>query len=458
MRWSASGELVPAAAASVTVLDDGRRLIFDIRKDAAWSNGDALTAQDFVRAFRFALDPANAAPQRELLLAIKNAANALDEKVPVNEIGVRALSAGQLEILLESDAPYFLSILDYPVSFPRHAESEITPELSNGAYTVAEVRYGDFILLRKNERYWDSENVSIPQVRYVHISAEMTEVNLFRAGDLHITSTIPSAISPKLRADYEREFRSIPQLGTYYYALNTTKEPLSDPEIREALVSVLDTNELTAALLHDGQPAAHSIVPPYLWPTTNQSDAPSPTVRDSPVRDANRTLERMGFNASNPISITLAINSGDNHTKIALYVADVWQRSLPVEVTIETSEFRVLLDKQKDKTSWDVIRTSWTADFPDAVNFLAMFTTNSPNNIPGFQNQTYDELIDASFKTNDPAERVSILRLAETELIDANAGLYLYHYVDRRLVSELVRNFRENNLGIYRTQDLDLAN
>ena len=456
MRWAPNGNLVPATAESVSVSELGKRFVFKIRPQARWSNGDVVSADDFVRAFRFALAPENASPQAELLLPIVNARRSLDGELPVSQIGVKALAPDVLEIRLETNAPYFLTLLDYPLTFPRHKLASPAQPITNGAYVLAENRPGHSTLLTRNQHYWDRKSVSIQNVRYLHIIQELTQVNLFRAGDLAITSTVPSAVSPKLQEDYPKSFKTTPLLATYYYAFNTQEGPLADAEIRRSLSMVVEQELMTGTLLHDGQLPAYAFVPPYLWTT---SAAPNSAIRANKSRqqdDAQAILEKKGYSIENKLRIRLVTNNGDNHSKIALFVANQWSSKLPVEVQIATTEFRVLLDLQKDRGSWDVIRTSWTADFPDPINFLAILASGSPNNIPGYENGRFDSLLSESYNEQDPIKRERLLATAQELLLDQHAALFLYHYVDRRLVSDDLEGFAGNSLGIYRSQDLSL--
>ncbi|MEO1034632.1 MAG: peptide ABC transporter substrate-binding protein [Pseudomonadota bacterium] len=455
LRWDQSGNLIPAAAESYQISEDGKRLLFSIRNNARWSNGDRLTAEDFVRGLQFALSPENKSPQAALLRPIKNAGSVLDLKAPAENIGVVAISDSQLAIDLEAPAPYFVTLLDYPLTYPRHASTSDAAPITNGAYSLVSHRPGYRTDLAKNRYYWDNANVQISEVQYLHLDAEVTEVNLFRSGELHISSTVPSSMAPLLLKDHPEEYHTTPQLGTYYYAFNLTEGPLSDETIRVALIEAVDTTELTAELLFSGQAPASTLIPPYLWDSGFGNDPrTSQTKKIDALEQARAKLEEQGYTERTPLPIRLAINSGDNHRKIALYVANAWNELLPVEVEIQSYEFKVLLDIQKDKSAWDVVRTSWTADFPDAVNFLEIFVGSSPNNIPGYNDDYYNRLVAESYDTSDSLERAKVLYAAEQRLVTSNSNLFLYHYVDRRLASSQLGAFVGNKLGIYRSQDL----
>ena len=457
----ALGRHVPGAAQSYAVSNDGLVYKFTLRKNLKWSNGDPLTAADFVRGFRNAVDPASNAPQVTLLEPIENFDSIASGDTPPDELGVTADDTHSIEIRLRYPAPYLVSILEYPVSYPRHKGIRTTENqlpISNGPYRLTNSVVGTSLSLERNEHYWNPNTAEIERIRYVASSDESAVLNRFRSGEIQLTSTIPDAMLPWIKTNLTVEYRATPQLGVYFIAFDLTEKPFHSAKVRKAVSFVIDRELLVQNVLRGDQVAALSLVPPgidgYTYPVPEFHNLSY----SNRLRLAEKIMREMGYDQSNPLRIKLLYNIGDNHKRIALFVADQIQKNLPVKVSLENIEFRVLLQRQSEPKSWDLIRTSWIADYPDPYNFLSIFRTGHVNNVPKFSNFEFDELLDRSQITNDRNERFRLLGQAETLLQESYPALFLYYYVDRRLVSPKLENFHGNPLAIVRTQHLRWAN
>jgi oligopeptide transport system substrate-binding protein len=242
VSYDAAGEMIPATAESWDISEDGLTYTFRIRPEARWSNGDPVTAADFVFGLRRLVDPDTAAFYAAELGNVVNAAGIVAGKLEPGELGVSAPDDRTLVISLVRPTPYLLSLLTHPSTFPVHRGSvrqhgdafvRAGNLLSNGAYVLADWEPGAMIELHRNEHYWNDAETSVDLVFHHVVTQEMAEFNRYRAGELHVTSTVPPENFDQIRADYPDELHVAPTLGVYYYGFNMTKPPFADnPELR----------------------------------------------------------------------------------------------------------------------------------------------------------------------------------------------------------------------------------
>ena len=227
-------ELIPGAAESWTVSDDGLVYTFKLRPGAVWSDGSPLTAEDFVYSFRRLEDPATGAEYASMLYVVKNGEEVNTGKVKPEELGVKAVDASTFEVTLKSPTPYFLEMLTHQSAYPvnkaaidKLGADWIKPGnlVSNGAYTLAEFVPNDHIKLVKNPKFHDAANVKIDTVNYFPTEDRSTAIKRFEAGELDTNDDIPTEQMADLKAKFGDQLRIGPYLGTYYFAIKTDKEP-----------------------------------------------------------------------------------------------------------------------------------------------------------------------------------------------------------------------------------------
>ena len=272
LAYSAKGELIPGVAESWEISEDGLTYTFRIRDTARWSNGDPVTAGQFVYSLRRLVDPATAAFYGQMLGEIVNARAILAGDKDAGELGVEAVDAYTLIIRLEQPVPFLLSPLTHPAAFPvhpgaieEHGDAFARPGnlLSNGAYVLASWDPGAVIRLVRNEHYWDDASTAIDAVHHHVLTQEMTELNRYRAGELHITGSVPPDSFDRVREELGAELHVAPYLGVYYYGFNLSQPPFRDsPQIREALSMAVDRDVLVESITGRGEKPAYSWVPP----------------------------------------------------------------------------------------------------------------------------------------------------------------------------------------------------
>ena len=265
VTFDVNGEPVPGQAASWEVLDGGLRYRFTLRTDARWSNGDPVTAGDFVRAWRRAFTPATAAATAGLLRNVRHADDIMKNNMPADALGIRAVEPGILEVELSQAAPWLPEILAHPVAFPLHADGIDDPRNApvNGPFRITEWTPRASIHLAPNPEFHASDSVGVDGVVYYPIEEPATELARYRAGELDITETIPAGRFDWLRENLPDDLRVHPYLGSFWLGLNLNHAALGrSRELRRALSLAIDREIVVRTVLGSGELPGWSIVPP----------------------------------------------------------------------------------------------------------------------------------------------------------------------------------------------------
>jgi oligopeptide transport system substrate-binding protein len=465
--YSASGELVPAAAESWDVSDDGLTYTFHLRDELRWSNGEPLTAHDFVVGMRRLVTPATAAVYAEMLIDIENAAGIVSGDIPASMLGVEAPDERTLVLRLVQPTPYLLGLLSHPSTFPvhpasieEHGDGFARPGklVSNGAYRLDAWVPGSIISLKRNEHYWNNAGTAIDAVNYHVLVQDRSELNRYRAGELHITSTVPADSFAQLREDFGDELHVAPYLGVYYYGLNLTKAPFRDNlALREALSMAIDREELTDSVLGRGETPAYSWVPPGVNGHTAAQIGFVALGKDEREQLARVRYKEAGYSDDNPLKIEVRYNTGDLHRKIAVAIQSMWREVLGVEVTLVNEEFQVLLTNMREAEVTQVFRASWMGDYNDAHTFLSILQGGNPANMPRYASKQYDDLMARAASHVDPERRRLYLEEAERVMLADHPVIPLYFYVSKHLVRPEVRGWGDNVLDYHYSQHLSLS-
>lgn len=444
----------PAAgvAESWTVSADGLTWRFKLRPEARWSNGDRVTASHFVHGFRTVLDRASASPNAYLLGPVENAAEVLRGELGPESLGISAEGDDVVEIRLARPMPWLPGILAMPVAMPRlpgvhdDPESFSTPEkfVGNGPYLLESWRPGGEIRLVRNAGFHAAADVAVERVAWLSLADAGAEFNLYRAGGLDITATVPPAQFAALRKERPCELQSTPGLGLYYLAFDVTEPPLDDARLREALSLAIDRERLVA-MLDRGEVAAYGLVPPSI--AAGATAVPAWRGLDARAREsrARTALAAAGY-ADAPPRIALTYDAGDVHRQVALAVRAMWQEVLGVEAELVQLEWKAFLDQRGDRSSWQAMRFVWVGDYGDPSTFTDLFVTGGENNLPGYANPRYDALVREAAGTADAARRAALLGEAEATLLADHPLAPLYFIADKHLVAPRVAGFVPNAL------------
>lgn len=457
---AADGSLIPGVAESWEVSEDGLRYVFKIRHDASWSNGVRVTADDFVSTYRSLVDPKHAAVNANALQAVQNASKIVGGVSDVATLGVLSRASGLLEIHLQSPTPYFLQLLSHPSLYPVYSgavgqiDSSRGSRISNGAYVLEQWTKGSEIVLTKNTEYWNSENVFFDVVKY-HIVEEGAEFNRFRAGELDVTGTVGSGIFPVAQREFSNELKVAPRLGIYYYGFNLTNPLFAENlDLRRALSLAIDRRQLVDSVVGRGEEPAYGWVPPGTYNYESQKLLDLELEKEARELQARQFFKAAGYGATNILSFELRYNRSDVQERIALAISGMWREVLGVEVTLVGEEFQVLLANIRAQEVTDVFRLSWTGNYNDAQNFLELFESDHSQNLTGYRNSEYDDLIRAARAEVDPSNRKSLLESAERMVLSDHPVIPIYFYVSKHLVSDRISGWDSNVLDIHLSQHL----
>jgi oligopeptide transport system substrate-binding protein len=449
---TADGGLAPGVASDWTSSADGLDWRFRLRPDAAWSNGERVTAAHFVAALRHAVDPATGSPNAFLLEPIANASAILRGQRAPAALGVRAEGDDLLAIELERPARWLPTVLSMSIALPRlpgvHDDpaSFTTPSrfVGNGPYRLEGWRPGGELRLLRNPRFRAAAEVAIPEVRWLSLADPAAEFNLYRAGELDVTATVPPAQFASLARERPCELQSAPGLGLYYIAFDVTEPPLDDPKLREALSLAIDRDRLVA-MLDRGEVPAYGIVPPAIAPAGGAAHDWRALPSAERIRLARAALAE-SRHAKEPPEIQLTYDAGDVHEQVALAVRAMWQEALGVEATLRQLEWKAFLDQRGDRSAWQAMRFVWVGDYDDASTFTGLYASGGENNLPGYANPRYDTLVEEAARTADGARRDGLLRDAERMLLGDHPVAPLYFMTSKHLVAPRVAGFVPNAL------------
>ena len=451
-------EIVPGVAERWDISDDGLSYTFYLRKNARWSNGDPLTAEDFIWSWWRGLQPALGNLWVYMLAPIKNSQAYYSGEIrDFSEVGIEALDPYTLRITLENPTPYFLQLLDHNALYPVHratvekfgrADQRGTRWayegnlVSNGAFRLVEWKINRHVMVEKNPYYWDADNVKLNRIYFYPTENITTEERMFRAGQLHYTYEVPVDKIAAYRQQHDDSLQIYPYLGSYFYRFNTKLPHLKDPRVRRALAMAVDREQITDKVLKAGQFPAYAITPPGTMGYQPQSN-----LRFDP-EGARELLKQAGYpNGDGLPRLEILYNTQEEHRKVAVAIQQMWKQYLNVDVELVNQEWKVYLDSETNG-DFQLSRASWIGDYVDPNNFLELWLCGGGNNRTGWCNEEFDQLImQVAPKANSHEERMAIFQRAESLLLDDMPVLPIYVYTTKHLINPAVKNFPHNILN-----------
>ncbi len=437
-------EIEPGVAESWDISEDGTRYTFHLREDARWSNGDPVTAEDFRWSWQRALTPELGNQYNYMYFAIENAeAFATGEIEDFSQVGVEVLDRRTLQVQLNEPTPYFLQILDHYSTFPVHRPTleaagsptdrltqwaRVDSMVSNGPFELTAWQVNDRIRVEKRESYWDAEAVDLNAIVFYPISNQVTEERMFRDELLHVTGTVPLDKISVYRQNEPELIEISPYLGTYYYMINTRREPFDDARVRRALAMAVDRQLLTDTVMQGIVEPAYAITPPGTL-----GYEPPRTFSHDPGR-ARELLAEAGYEDGEGFpTFEILYNTQDAHRRIAVAIQEMWREELGIDVELVNQEWQVYLENQQNM-NYDISRRGWIGDYVDPNTFLDMFITGGGNNNTGFSDSRYDRIISELAPAAQQRERrYELFREAETILMEAMPIIPLYTYQSTHL-------------------------
>ncbi len=454
LTYDNCGAIIPGAARQWTVAEDGLTYRFALRPDGRWSNGDPVTAADFVFSLRRIMDPATGAKYAEVLFPILNAAAINRGEKPSDSLGVAAPDPGTVEIRLEQSTPYFLELLTHQTAAPvhaasvaKHGEAFTRPGnlVTNGPYRLADRVPGDRILLEANPHHPEAGSLAIRRVAFLPTPDLSGAVRRYAAGEIDSLADLPGDQMAALRARFGDQVVLGPALGLAALAVNTRKAPFSDRRVRQALSLVIDRDYLAKALYGDTMSPAYSLCPEgldhYRTPPETAGRTGLPIDHEEQARGL---LAAAGFTPSNPLRVEYRFNMSDNNRNTAVALAEMW-RDLGIETRFVYTDAKTHFAYLRDGGDFDIARMSWIADYSDPQNFLFLLQTgNDGFNAGHWSDKEYDGLLAEGAKERDLARRADLLYRAEAIALRELPWIPLMHYRTKALIAPRLQGYHPN--------------
>jgi oligopeptide transport system substrate-binding protein len=447
---------VPGVAERWEVSPDQLTYTFFLRADARWSNGQPVTAQDFVASWRRMLTPALGAENAAQLHLIQGA-EAFHRGLTQDfaQVGAAALGPRVLRVTLEHPASDFLvRLLGWawsPVYLPAIAANGPVDDrgnrwtrpgrlVGNGAFVLKSWRPNQLIILEKSPTYWDAAHVRLQAIDCYPIDSQDAEERAFRAGQLHVTDSLPVAKVDAYRRDAPQFLRIDPYLGTYYYSINLRRPFLGDVRVRRALALAVDRRAIVEKILRGGEAPAAAFTPPgmggYVPPAGLATD----------FSEARRLLAEAGYPGGKGLPpLELLYNNSETHRLVGEAIQEMWRRELGVDVRLVNQELKAVLASRR-AGDFQIMRSSWIPDYADPSSFLDVWRGGSGNNYTGWSNSDYDALLFTADRTADAAARSALWQKAEALLLGDAPLIPIYHYTHVFLLQPSVHGWYPNLL------------
>ena len=454
----AAGRIVPGAAESWSVSEDGLTWTFRLREDARWSDGVPVTAADFVYSLRRLLDPATAASLAYFLYAIDGAASVNAGKTPPDELAARALDTHLLEIRLAQPFPFFAERLIYPTGYPvpKHVVEGLGDDwvkpgkmVTNGAFVLAEWQPQGFVRAEKNPHFRNAENVRLDAVTYYPTADRNAAYNRYRNGELHIIGDFPPGEIGWLKREMTDHIHLSPLLSIMYLVFNVTEPPFDNARVRRALALAIDRDILTDRVLESGEVPSVSFVPPMV---ADYSSAVAPRAVDQEA--ARRMLAQAGYGGDKPLRVTLRYIAGADNKKVQVAIAAMW-KAIGVETALHHAELNAHFAELR-QGNFHVAQAGWFGgNNPEHYLELFMSTTGDVN-YGRFANADVDALMADAKRTAGLDGRLALLRQAEVAALDLDPVVPLYAVTIRSLVNPRVTGWRSNARNVHPARYLDV--
>ncbi len=432
----------PGIAESWTVSEDGKIYTFSL-KETKWSNGDPLTAQDFVFSWERVLNSETASEYAYMLFPIKNAVKYNKKKCKFSDVGIRA-EGNILTVTLENPTPYFLDLTSFVTYYPvnpslvkLYGENWIQKEhfMGNGPFVLEKHLMHDSITLRKNPEFHDAANVKLDKIVMKIIEDQVTGFNEYDAVKADIFTSVPTDIFANIKDSGRSDLHVYPMLATYFFRFNTKRKPFNDKLVRQAIALAVDNDKIVNDITGAGEKPASSFVPPQ---TAGASSFTNPETYNP--EKARELLTKAGFNEKNPFpKVEYLYNTSEDHKKVARGLCDMLKKNLGIEIEPVNMEWKVYLKKTND-LDYDLCRSGWIGDYNDPLTFLNLYTSGNGNNRTGWGSREYDDLIKEIEKETDPGKRKELVLRCEEILADEMPIVPLYYYVSRIM-------FRPDKIG-----------
>lgn len=440
---------------------------FFLRKNAKWSNGDPVTAHDFVYAYNRLLHPEMGGPYASMLFFLKNGeAYNKGEIKEFSEVGVEAVNDYELLCTLENPAPYFPGVVKHGTWYPVHrptiekygsmtdhftAWQKPGNHVGNGPFQLTEWRINAGVKVRRNPHYWDAKTVKLNGINFYPIDNIYTDEKAFRNRLTHYVYEVPANLIPLYEEKNDPALRTEIWAGSYFYRCNVNRPPMDNVDFRRALAYSIDRETIVKYVKMGGEIPAYGFTPP-----TEGGYAPPKVIHFNPEK-AKEYLKKAGYEDGSEVpEFTIIMNTHESHKSIAVAIQDMWKKTLNLQnVKIENQEWKVYQKTVQDE-NYDVARSGWIGDYVDPSTFLDLLTSENTNNNTGWKNSEYDRILTESTRIRDPQERYAKMQEAEAILLDEVPILPIYWYTRVYLISPDVKNWNPLLLDMRPYKHIDL--
>lgn len=445
---------VPGIAETWDVSPDGMVYTFHLRADAKWSNGDAITADDFIQSYKRMLTPAFASEYAYLIFNFVKGASEYykGELKDFSQVGFASPDPRTLVVTLKNPTPYLLKIIAShyswtpvpvkviakygPIDQRRGPWTKQGNIVSSGPFILKEWLPNQKVVVARNPHYWDAKTVKLDEVHFYATEDIATEERMFRTGQLHKTNELPNAKIDTYRKQYPESLRIEPYLGIYYYRCNVTRPPLNDKRVRKAIALAIDRESLIKNVTRGGQQPAYAVS----YPGT-AGYAPRAKLTGD-LAEAKRLLAEAGFpDGKGCPPIDLLYNTSENHRAIAEAIQAMLQQKLGVQVRLQNQEWKVYLDTQHNTHDFTMQRAGWIADYLDPHVFLEIWETGNGNNDTLWGSPEYDKLLHQALAAKNDAERYELYQKMDAILVEELPVIPIYYYTRPYAMSPKVKGY-----------------
>ena len=487
MKWSDSGNpvnekgnmnyaaLAAGQAESYEKTDNGDGTVtytFKIRSDAKWSDGQPVTANDFVYSWQRLANPLTAADYCYMIDMVQGYAAVNAGEADPTTLGVSAPDESTFVVNLTYDCPYFLEICAFPAAFPvrqdiieAYGDTWTTDDnsshyISNGPWKLAEWVHDSYIKMVPNEYHYDAANLGPNSLTFQLMEDQNSMLAAYRSGDLQFIEDMPVDEIAGLLAS--GELNIVDYIGTYYVCYQTQAAPFDNALVRQAFTLAIDSKYIVEQVTQTGQVPATGFVPAGIYDADPNGDdfrTVGGDYWDAPVDDATyqancekarQLLAAAGYpNGEGFPTVTYLYNTSDAHKAVGEALQQMWQEELGVTVQLQNQEWNAFLETRK-KGEYQIARNGWIADYNDPCSFLDMWYTGGGNNDAQYSNPEYDAMIDAAKATSDPAERMSYFHKAEDIIIGQDWALGpIYFYTQKYMMADDISGAFYTPLGYF---------
>lgn len=447
LRVGKNGEVIPALATKWET--KGTVWTFHLRPEAKWSNGDPVTADDFVFSWRRLTDPKTASPYGSYLASayVLNAAEINAGSKPPSELGVKALDAHTLQVTLAEPNSYLLKqLVHFPVLpvnrkvVEQYGKNWTQPQnfVGNGAFKLAQWVVNEKVVLERNTQYWDNAHTVLNKVTFLPLQG-FPEVARFRAGEIELGYSAPPELYQQLKKNLgDEQLVTYPLLSTSYFAFNNRQPPFNDVRVRQALNLALDKQVIAGKVLGYGQQPAWTFTPTGAGGFTLQAGVAAGWSQEQRIAQAKKLLAEAGFNAQHPLRFTLLYSNDATIKKIVIAASAMWKKNLGAEVILQNQERKVVLDNINNG-QYSAAFSRWLADYNDPSTFLNVFRSTSSENSAKYANEHYDRLLHQATAAQSPEQVQQAFQQAEDVLAVDTPVAPVYYEANATLVKPYVK-------------------